>query len=113
MIACSAKKSFKPGGHGEAGHWQPGRQEAHGHEVVSKDLVHTWSAGRLVLEKALNQVSCKRSNPAGDVVLVLLDPRVGVLQGLRLEGRLAHEQGVEDAANAPHVHLCEKSKCNF
>ena len=104
------KKSFKPGGHSEAGHRQPSRQEAHGHEVVSEDLVHTWSAGRLVLEEALDQVSCKRSDPAWDVVLVLLDPGIGVLQGLRLEGRLAHKQGVEDAANTPNIHLCEKSK---
>ena len=63
-----------------------------------------------MLEEALKKVSCKRSDPAGDVVLVLLDPRVGVLQGLRLEGRLAHKQGVEDAANTPNIHLCEKSK---
>ena len=63
-----------------------------------------------MLEEALDQISCQRSNPAGDVVLVLLDPRVGVLQGLRLEGRFAHKQGVEDAANAPNIHLCEKSK---
>ena len=39
------------------------------------------------------------------MVLVPLDPRVGVLERLRLEGRLAHEQRVEDAADGPDVHL--------
>ena len=62
-----------------------------------------------MLEEALDQVSCKRSNPAGNVVLVLLDPGIGVLQGLRLEGRLAHKQGVEDAANTPNIHLWFRS----
>ena len=34
-----------------------------------------------------------------------LGPSVGVLEGLCLEGGLAHEEGVEDAADGPDVHL--------
>ena len=39
------------------------------------------------------------------MVLIPLDPGVGVLERLRFEGRLPHEQCVEDAADRPDVHL--------
>jgi hypothetical protein len=44
------------------------------------------------------------------VVLVLLNPSVGVLQGLGLERGLAHEQRVQDAADRP-VLLKAKKVC--
>ena len=55
----------------------------------------------------MDQVPSQGSDPAWDVVLVLLDPRVGVLQRLRLKGGLAHQQGVKDASNTPDIHLAE------
>ena len=39
------------------------------------------------------------------MVLIPLDPGVCVLESLRFEGRLPHEQCVEDAADRPDVNL--------
>ena len=93
------------------------------------DQLNNAHLGGLVLEQSLNEVPGQGTDPGGDVVLVLLDPdqrevvrlnikkratvtkllfhrpRVRVLECLCLEGRLAHQEGVEDAPNAPHIHL--------
>ena len=39
------------------------------------------------------------------MVLIPLNPGIGVLESLGFEWRLPHKQCVEDAANRPDVHL--------
>ncbi len=95
----------EPGRHGEAGDGQSRRQVAHGHEVVAEDVGYGGPLGGVVLEQLGDQVLCERPHPGGHVVLVPLDARVGVLERLRLEGRLAHQQRVQDTPQRPDVHL--------
>lgn len=39
------------------------------------------------------------------MILVLLDPGVGVLQGLGLKRRLSHEQSIQNASDGPDVNF--------
>ena len=49
-----------------------------------------------MLKEALDQVPSQGPDSAWDVVLVLLDPCEGVLQSLRLKGKLSHQQSEEE-----------------
>ena len=60
------------------------------------------------LEQFSDGFLCQGTNPGWNVVLVLLDPGVGVLQGLGLERGLAHQQRVQDAADRPVLSKAKK-----
>ena len=76
-----------------------------------------WARAEMLLDEVFGQ----RSNCAGHMVLVLLNPVqrktckkknecvssyvVSVLQSQGLEWWIAHQEGVEDAAKEPDVHL--------
>ena len=95
----------EPGRHGETGDGQTMGEISHRHEVVAQDVRHARSLLGVVLQQLLDEVLGQGPHPAGDVVLVLPDPGVGLLQGLGLEGRFAHQKGVEDTAEGPDIHL--------
>ena len=70
------------------------------------------------LQQLDDQLFGVRSNPRRNVILVLLDPGVGVLQRLGLKRRLPDEQRVQDAADRPDVDfvavalLAEDLRCD-
>lgn len=96
--------------HGQAGHGQPRRKVAHGHEVVLQHVGDGGPLGRVMLQEPGDQVLGQGAHAGRDVVLVALDARIGVLQRLRLEGGLPHQQRVQDATQRPNIDLEEEKE---
>lgn len=120
-------RPLKVWGHREAGGGQCDGDEAR-EEGVTKDLPCCWPLVWVQSQQALDELSSGVVDPRGDVVLVALDERVGVLQALGLKWGLPHQQCVamvtthtettcqpvtcrptvrnsQDAAKGPDVHL--------
>jgi len=76
-----------------------------GEKVEGEYFVDGGAEAGLGLEQLGDEVARRAAHLGGDVVLVGLDALVGLLERLRLEGRLADEQREQDAAQGPGVHL--------
>ena len=117
-VVQGAQRSGGPGLHGRAVRLQPPllalAEQRHGRrrgaaveEGVLADLHHRWAPLGLALQHLAHKVLAALADlhGRGEREAALLDARVRRLDVVGLEGGLAHEQRVQDHAQAPHVHL--------
>ena len=96
-------------GHREAGGGQCDWDEAR-EEGVTEDLSCCWPLVWVQSQQALDELSSGVVDPRGDVVLVALDERVGVLQALGLKRGLPHQQCVAMATTHTET-TCQPVTC--